>query len=248
MAGHPLNYEPYPEVMPQGGPEARQTIHADPDMFGATIGRGMQTLGQGIEKADDAGFDYATMVARQDDHTHSNEVNAWFAKQGTNVSEKMTSLRGKAAAEFLPDFQNQIDGLRKQALGQAGNPYTKQLIDDSTRQLTDQFYRAGARHAGEQKAVWDQNTAVDSATAHGNVAVLAAGTTPGFASVNSNPSVVTNLDRSDDFARQAANYKGLDGDTEVGRNRGVNVKNVVGDGKLPLHLAEVRSTPRAMGL
>jgi hypothetical protein len=77
MAGHPLNYEPYPEVTPQGGPGAQQNIHADPDMFGAAIGRGMQTLGQGIQHADDEGFDVATMQARQDDQTHANEVHSW---------------------------------------------------------------------------------------------------------------------------------------------------------------------------
>jgi GH24 family phage-related lysozyme (muramidase) len=227
MTSHPLNYEPYPEVMPSGGPMAREDIHTDPDMFGAAIGKGLNQLGQGIEKADDAGFDHEMLVARQDDNTHHNEVTSWFAKQGTNLTEKMTSLRGKAAAEFLPDYQKQIDDLRKQALDQAGNPYTKQQIDNSTRQLTDQFYRSGARHAGEQKAVWDQTTAVDSASARGNVAVVAATTTPEFASINSNPSVVLNLDHSDFFARQAAQLKGVDGDTEVGRNRGRNVKNIV---------------------
>jgi len=42
-----------------------------------------------------------------------------------------------------------------------------------------------------------------------------------------NPSVVLPLGRSDDFARQAAQLKGLDGDTEVQKNRGANVKTIV---------------------
>ena len=64
MAGHPLSYEPYPEVNPSGGPEAREQIHTDPDMFGAAIGRGLSQLGQGLEHADNEGFDVATLQAR----------------------------------------------------------------------------------------------------------------------------------------------------------------------------------------
>jgi hypothetical protein len=77
IGSHPLDYSPFPGTRPTDGPMAQQNIHADPDMFGAAIGRGMQTLGQGIQHADDEGFDVATMQARQDDQTHANEVHSW---------------------------------------------------------------------------------------------------------------------------------------------------------------------------
>jgi GH24 family phage-related lysozyme (muramidase) len=227
MAGHPLNYEPYLEVAPQAGGLARETIHTDPDMFGAAIGRGLSTLGQGIEHADTEGFDVATMQARQDDQTHANEVHSWHSDRVTDTQEKFNTLRGKDAEMALPAFKQQIDDFRRQAREQAGNPYTAQLVDNEGRKLTDIAYAQAARHAAQQRVSWDTTTSVDSATAAGSRATIAASTSPSDISLNANPSVVLSLGRSDDFARQAAQLKGLDGDTEVQKNRGTNVKNIV---------------------
>jgi len=107
MAGHPLNYEPYPGVNPAGGPEAREQIHTDPDMFGAAIGRGLSQLGQGIEHADNEGFDIATMMAKQDDQNHANELHSWQSDQVTNAQEKFLTLRGKDAEMALPTSSKQ---------------------------------------------------------------------------------------------------------------------------------------------
>ncbi len=227
MAGHPLEYTPFPEVMPQAGGLARETINATPDMFGAAVGRGLQTLGQGVEHADTEGFDVATMQARQDDQTHANEVHSWHSDRDTDATEKFLTLRGKDAEMALPAFKQQIDDFRRQAREMAGNPYTAQLIDNEGRRLTDIAYAQAARHAAQQRLTWDTTTAVNSATSAGNRAVIAANTSPPDVDLNANPSVVLALGRSDDFARQAAQHRGLDGDTEVGRNRGNNVKNIV---------------------
>jgi GH24 family phage-related lysozyme (muramidase) len=227
MAGHPLNYEPYPELSPSPGPMAHQDIHADPDMFGAAIGRGLQTLGQGIQHADDEAFDVATMQARQDDRTHGNEIHTWLSDQVTDGQEKFQTLRGKDAEMALSAFKQQIEDLRRQAREQAGNPYTQQIVDDEGRKLTDIAYAQAARHAAQQRVMWDTTTLTDSATAAGNRATMGANTSPPDVALNANPSVVLSLGRSDDFVRQAAQLKGLDGDTEVQKNRGANVRNIV---------------------
>jgi len=83
------------------------------------------------------------------------------------------------------------------------------------------------RHAAQQKSVWDTNTATDGAASSGSRAAIGAATTPGDVSINANPSVVLSLSRSDDYARQAAQFKGLDGEIEVQRNRGKNVAEII---------------------
>lgn len=234
MASHPLNYEPYPEVNPAGGPEARQTIHADADMFGAAIGRGVEKLGQGLEHADNAVFGVAEMQAHQDAQTHANELHSWHSDQVTNLEEGFMKLRGKDAELALPTFKQKIDDIHQQARDQAGNPVTAQLVDSEGRRLTDAAYAQSARHAAQQKSVWDTNTAVDGAATSGSRAAIGAVTTPGHVAINANPSVVLSLARSDAYAKQAAQLKGLDGDIEVQRNRGRNVgeiiKSTVADG------------------
>ena len=227
MASHPLNYEPYPEVDPSGGPGAREQIHTDPDMFGAAIGRGLSTLGQGIEHADSEGFDVATMQARQDAQTHADELHSWQSDQVTDAQEKFLTLRGKDAEMALPDFKQKIDAIHRQAREQAGSPYTQQLVDSEGRRLTDIAYSQAVHHAAQQRTVWDTTTSVDSATAAGNRAAIAAVSAPQDVELNANPSIVLPLGRSDDFARQAAQLKGLDGETEVQKNRGNNVKTIV---------------------
>lgn len=227
MASHPLNYEPYPEVNPSGGPEAREQIHSDPDMFGASVGRATEAFGKGIEHASSEGFDVATMQARQDAQTHANELHSWQSDQVTNAQEKFLTLKGKDAEMALPGFKQQIDTIHQQARAQASNPYTAQLVDSEGRRLSDAAYAQSARHAAQQKSVWDTNTASDGAASSGSRAAIGATTTPDGVAINANPSVVLSLSRSDDFARQGAQLKGLDGDIEVQRNRGRNVAEII---------------------
>jgi GH24 family phage-related lysozyme (muramidase) len=227
IGSHPLDYQPFPGTRPSDGPMPHEDIHTDPDMFGAGIGRGLSTLGQGIQHADNEGFDVATMMAKQDDNNHANELHSWQSDQVTNAQEKFLTLRGKDAEMALPAFKQQIEDFHRSAREQAGNPYTQQMVDTEGRRLTDLAYSQAARHAGTQRSVWDTTTAVDAAAAAGNRAAIAAGLVHPDFEINADPNVVLSLGRSDDFARQAAQHKGLDGETEIQKNRGTNVKNIV---------------------
>ena len=227
MGSHPLNYEPYPEVKPDAAPTAKEDIHTDADMFGGAIAKSLGTFGSGLEHASEEGFSVATTQAQMDARTHASELHSWQSDQVTNEQEKFLALRGKDAEMALPDFKAKIDDLHRQAREQAGNPYTAQLVDTEGRRLTDISYSQAARHAAQQRTVWDTTTAIDGATSAGNRASIAATTAPADVALNAHPSLVLSLGRSDEFARQAAQLKGLDGDTEVQKNRGANVRNIV---------------------
>lgn len=224
-----------PEEKAAGAPGGDfQRIDSNPDMFGgfgakakAAYGQGLENLGGGIVKAADTGIDVATQQAQMDAKTHANEVHSWQSDQVTNAQEEFLKLRGKDAEMALPGFKKQIDDFHTQARSQAGSPYAAQMVDAEGRRLTDVAYSQAARHAAQQKTTWDTGTAVDSAASAGSRAALGAATTPNFAEINANPSVVVNLLKSDDFARQAAQFKGLDGDIEVQKNRGKNVGEII---------------------
>lgn len=235
MASHPLDYSPVPSVSPTGAPGGDfENIQANARMFGGSIAQAEQGLGASIEKAGNTGADVAIQQTTLDDQTHADEVHSWQSDQVTDAQGQFLTLRGKDAMEALPAFKQKIDNFHQQARGQAGNPYTARLIDSEGRRLTDIAYSQAARHAAEQRSQWDTNTATDAASSAGSRAAIAATTTPGYAAINANPSVVLSLDKSDDAARQAAQFKGLDGNIEAQRNRGRNVaaivKSTVADG------------------
>ena len=119
MGSHPLNYEPYPEVQPQAGGLARETINATPDMFGAAIGRGVEKLGQGIEHADNAIFDLATEQEKQHGQIHGAELHTFFSDKATDLSEKFTELKGAAALNALPQYKQDLNDLYSQVDQQA---------------------------------------------------------------------------------------------------------------------------------
>jgi len=224
-----------PEVQPTGAPSGDyQRIQTSPDMFGAlaaegkrAIGQGLQNFGAGIEKASNTAISIATEQAQQDARTHADEVHSWQSDRVTDAQERYLQLRGRAASDALPDFKKEIDDIRQEALGQAGNPFAQRLIESEGRRLTDVAYSQAARHAASQKAQWDTNTAIDSAASSGSRAAIAAATTPGYEKINANPNVVLSLDRSDESARSAARLKGLDGEIEAQRNRGKNVAEII---------------------
>jgi hypothetical protein len=218
----------FPDENPKGAPGGDyQQISTNPSMFGATTARVLSTFGEGLEHAGNTAIDAATLQAKQDDHTHANELHSWHSDRVTDAQEQFNTLRGKDAEMALPAFKQQIDDFRRQAVVQAGNPYTAQLVDDEGRKLTDTAYAQAARRAASQKTSWDTNTADDAAASHGSRAAIGASTTPSDVPLNANPSVVLSLGKSDDAARHAAQLKGLDGDIEAQRNRGKNVAEII---------------------
>jgi hypothetical protein len=227
MAGHPLSYDPVPTVNPVGGTGAREQISTTPDMFGGAQAEALGKFGGGIEKAGAATLDIATQQAQLDAQTHADELHSWQSDKVTDLQSKFLQLRGKDALEQLPTFKQQIDDIHQEVRGQAGNPYTARVVDSEGRRLTDVAYSQASRHAAEQRAQWDSNTATESAAASGSRAAISATTTPAYEKINANPGVVLDLQRSDDFARRKAQLSGLDGEIEAQKNRGKNVAEII---------------------
>lgn len=230
MPGHPIPDETFPQINPSGAPQRDfETIDASPNAFGALTARATGEIGSGLEQVATTGLELETQQARMDAQTHAAELHSWQSKQVTDAQEQFLSLRGRAAREALPGFQKQIDDLRTDALSQAPNPFTRQLVDQEGRRLNDVAYSGAARHAASQTAVWQSQTAADAAQTYGNQAVLAATTSPA-PNVNDDVTVQRYLFNSDQERRNHASAEGYEGpaiDQVVAKNRGANVKAIV---------------------
>lgn len=229
MGSHPLEYSSVPSVNPTGGTGAHEQISASPAAFGGGIAESLGTLGRGIDSAANAGIDIATQQAQIDSRTHGAELHSWASDRFTDKETEFFSLRGKAALDKLPEFKQQIEDIRKDAIGQAGNPFTQRLVDDQIRGMVDKSYYAASRHAAGERKSWETKTAVDSAQSYGNRAVLAA-TQSAAPSVNDDVTVQHGLANSDNEVRNLFHGQGYDDpaiEAEVSKNRGRNVKSIV---------------------
>lgn len=237
MASHALDYDSAPSVNPAGAPgNDFERIDARPEQFGALTARALGTVGSGLEKASEEGFSVATQQAQMDARTHAAELHSWQSDQTTDATEKFLSLRGKAAEMARPAYKEQIEQIHNDALSQADNPFTKQLVNSEGRGLIDRNYALAARHAGSQKAVYESNTAKDAAASYGNSAVLYA-TNSAAPAIADDDSVQQSLFNSDQEKRNHASLDGYEGpaiEQQVAANRGKNVENIIktiaGDG------------------
>ena len=235
MASHALNYDPVPEVNPVGGQAPAEHIDVNADQFGGGVARSLGTLGQGLEKASSEGFSVLDQQAQMDARTHAAELHSWQSDQTTDATEQFLSLKGKAASMAVPDFKNRIEELHKQALDEAPNAYTKQLVNSEGRALIDRNYALAARHAASEKKVWEGNTATSASDSYRNDAVLSA-TNSNVPNVSDDPVVMDQLFKADQEARNlwaGQGYEGdaLDGKVAAARGKGVTeiVKALISD-------------------
>lgn len=224
MAGHPLEYTPFPTVNPSlGGTEARERISTDAGMFGGGIAHGLEAFGAGLEKAANTGLQIASEHQEKQNEVHAAEVGTWLADRVTDRHAKYATLEGKAALEELPKYKQDLDDLYKQAMEQAPSESERAMVAKSGRYLTSQFYRYAAVHAASQSRTWADKTAVDRAGNNANLASIA--------NLNNDPQgMEVALHASDDEVRKLFEQKGYDAEAvgaEVSKNRGRNLQRII---------------------
>jgi hypothetical protein len=229
MASHAIDFDSAPSVNPTGGSTPAMRIDANADQFGGAIARSLGSVGQGLEKAGQVGFDLVQQQSIYDSKTHAAELHSWQSDQVTDAQEQFLQLRGKAALEALPDFKKKIYDINSQTRSQAGNQFTSQIVDAEGRRLTDTAYAGAARHAASQRSTWEATTAANSSESYGDSAHLAAVQSPAQ-NVADDPIVSDRLFKSDQERRNFFSSQGYDGDAleqQVSKNRGKNVNQIV---------------------
>lgn len=224
FGSHPLEYTPYPVTSPAGAPAGDfQHIQTSPDMFGASIGRGLSTLGQGVEKAGLEEINAAAEQQQKRDEVHVAEVDTWLADRVTERHAKFATLEGAAAMHELPQYKKDLTDLYQQAMGQVSSDFEKATLARTGMYLTSRFFGYGTQHAAGQERAWADKSANDRATSSANVAAIANqnGDTQGMDIA---------LNSSDEEVRKRFAQKGYDSEViaaEVSKNRGGNLKRII---------------------
>jgi len=224
MASRILNLN-FPTVDPSGATSARgENIPSDPSMFGGLAARAEEQFGGGLERAGEATVSYATARQELANETHATELNTHLANRYTDRLSEFSQLQGRAALDKLPDFKKGVEQDFQDTMEKAGdNPALRAQLAKSGRYLTDAYYRYGTNHADQQFTHYQNKAADDEAASFGAVAGIAAGN-------KDEHGMLTALSASDNGVRKRYEQDGYDLDaidTEVRKNRGKNLRNII---------------------
>lgn len=148
----PVPYEGAPDRVP--GQEGISPIQsgANPAAFGVNLAEATQHLGQVVEGSGKELFDRAYAMQELQVHADVNSRLADAQNQMMNKFVDFSQKEGKNAVDGLPQFQNDIDGIRLKA-GEGLSPVGQEFYDQESRQSRYRLAFAGAEHAaGQQKA------------------------------------------------------------------------------------------------
>ncbi|WP_454618377.1 hypothetical protein [Bradyrhizobium cenepequi] len=135
-------------------PEFRQDIdvRATPEVFGADIGRGLETLGKGADVASDA----LVRVQHLEDVTRAkdadNKYAEWVRNRQYGEGGFMT-LEGKAAVDGRADFEREAAEKRKE-FGQGLTPGAARAYDIASSARLQSTYQQSIVHTAQARKQW----------------------------------------------------------------------------------------------
>ena len=191
-----------PEATPSGAPgNDYERIQTSPNMFGGFTARAEETLGQGLEKAGNAGLEFATQRQHINNELYANDAAVPGMKQLASEWGKFNTLEGRGAVDALPGFQTRAEEIYKSTLDQAPNIDAKRLLAPAMRRMTDEYLRAAQTYADHQQKSWVDKSSLDLAHEFYNQATLA----------RNDPDQMERLLRSgDEKMRDLGTLRGLD--------------------------------------
>jgi hypothetical protein len=166
-----FDYNPVPEVAPTGAPGGDYfRIQSSPEAFGAPVGRGLQTLGQGVEKAEGFGFD---ILQFHDKVATDSEVNNYIDERnkalygdpnktvtgpdGTSMPDTgFMGLTGRAALDGQQAALDRLQDARQRGLSNLTSPEAKLRYENETRRMFAEAQAHIGQHAEQQQKVWAQ--------------------------------------------------------------------------------------------
>ena len=223
MTGNHILDENAPTVNPIGAsPNDYFQIQANPDDFGASVGKAQQGLGNAFEQAGVTGIDVATQ--RQNIHNDliANDGFAGYTKDAVSAwGDYQRNNQGQSAITNLGGFQKNLDTLRQQYLLSMPSDSARVQLDNVLRRVQTHFLESGQNYADQESKRWNINSWQNGAATAGDSAVLFK---------NDPRTSETWLNTSDEQIRNLYDDNGSDPATKaraIQENRGKNVERLV---------------------
>lgn len=132
-------------------------VQASPDDFGAAVGRGMQSLGQGVSNVGGA----LAAVKAKEDETKAKDADNAFAKATRDAlydpDTGFAYQEGKNAVDGFSDFSQRVEELRKE-YGKGLTGEAAQMYERASQSRANSTVQTGMIHTGEARKQWFRST------------------------------------------------------------------------------------------
>src|SRR5215467_2647404 len=171
-------YQPFPDVTPEDRTTyaPQLNVRVDPNAFGANIGRAVEGLGAGLEKASGELFNRAlAMQQLRNEQDKTNAISSMELEAGKREVD-YNSLRGKNAVEGYEQYQNDVQAIRQKWRDSLTNPAAQRMYDAEGLAIQRRLILSGASHAATQN--WDASRLADQARIDSAISTLRYGMNP----------------------------------------------------------------------
>lgn len=158
MAQVPTNEQ---TVFPEQGP-LPQANGAD---FGGQVGQAQQGLGEQLGQAGDVMAKHVLAWQGLKNEATAQDLNVSFQSDLGKLETQYYGLKGKQQADAYPAFETQVQALRQQYLGRAGNPMVANMLGGTLGQSVGYTLRSAGRQAGAATKDW----MIQSAAGHADM-------------------------------------------------------------------------------
>lgn len=154
-----LPFDPRPTVAPAGASGVFQRDASDPNAFGASVAAAGERLGATVDQAANRAAESAIRFQTIQNETEVNDAYAnRFSPKFRDLYQKYYSLQGKDAVDQMPDFINQMQGVREDARGELKSDVQRKLFDAMSRRRVESELDGMARYADTQNKVYRADT------------------------------------------------------------------------------------------
>lgn len=144
-------YNPVPSQTLAGTPTPQMNPASPLDAFGGSIAESLKGLGRVSEKVGDELFTRAIALQQQQNQAHADEMATNYMLESGELRNKFNSLEGKAAQDALPQYIEDLKGVRRTIRNEVGNPEVQRLYDSETRRVMTQNAIAGSTYAASEQ-------------------------------------------------------------------------------------------------
>lgn len=132
-------------------------VQASPDDFGAAVGRGMQSLGQGVSNVGGA----LAAVKAKEDETKAKDADNAFAKATRDAlydpDTGFAYQEGKNAVDGFSGFSQRVEELRKE-YGKGLTGEAAQMYERASQARANSAIQTGMIHTGQARKQWFRST------------------------------------------------------------------------------------------